>query len=68
MKFQLKRRLFQLGLASVALATAFPSMAQQKEVEVALIAPMTGPWGAFRRPDVQGRQDGGGGHQRRRRY
>ena len=44
MKFQLKRRLFQLGLASVALATAFPSMAQQKEVEVALIAPMTGPW------------------------
>ena len=24
MKFQLKRRLFQLGLASVALATAFP--------------------------------------------
>ena len=44
MTFRIKRRLFQLGLASVAIATAMPSIAQQKEVEVALIAPMSGPW------------------------
>ncbi len=44
MKFQLKRRLFQLGLTSVAILGAFPAFAQVKEVQVALIAPMTGPW------------------------
>lgn len=44
MRFLHKRRVLQLALASVALALGWPAQAQQKEVEVALIAPMTGPW------------------------